>query len=148
MRKQTIRTIVVATVSMTLGLLNGLACRQQEASPAVAIGQYVWFVEVADTPEARYQGLSGRRSLPENQGMIFVYQSDQVLEYCMRGCEIPLDIAFVDANMRIVRIYTMAVEPDRAGRQIYSSIQPARYALEVPAGGFARPTQSQGISSG
>lgn len=70
--------------------------------------------------------------------MLFIYPRPRMLEFCMRGCRIPLDIAFIDADLRIVNICTMAVEPDLAGRVLYRSKKPARYALEVAAGAFQR----------
>jgi uncharacterized membrane protein (UPF0127 family) len=55
----------------------------------------------------------------------------------MRGCYIPLDIAFIDADGYVVKTATMAVEDDLAGRIVYSSDRPAQFALEVPAGTLA-----------
>ena len=70
--------------------------------------------------------------------MLFVYPKPDVLEFCMRDCEIPLDIAFISAEMTVVRILTMPVEADRAGAVRYSSQTPAQYALEVRAGELAK----------
>jgi len=70
--------------------------------------------------------------------MLFVYPSPKALDFCMRDCFIPLDIAFIDADLRVVVTYTMAVEPDRAGSVSYSSLRPAQFALELPAGALSR----------
>ena len=102
------------------------------------IGQWTWFVEVAATRQGRYQGLSGRGHLPDNAGMLFVYPRETVLRFCMRRCAVPIDIAFIDRDLRVVKIATMAVEPDRTGRRQYSSDAPAQYALEVAGGLFER----------
>ena len=104
----------------------------------VTVNGHVWRVEIVDTPEKRYRGLSGRRELPEGTGMLFVYDEPGVLGFVMRDMYIPLDIAFIDEDKEIVRIHTMAVEPDRNGDIVYSSDAPAQYALEVPAGSFER----------
>lgn len=106
--------------------------------PRVTINGKSWVVDLAVTPEQRYLGLSGREQLSDEAGMLFVFPRAKVLEFCMRDCIIPIDIAFIGDDMRVVRTYTMAVEPDRAGRIIYSSNLPARYALEAAAGSMER----------
>ncbi|MCD6303901.1 MAG: DUF192 domain-containing protein, partial [Planctomycetes bacterium] len=104
---------------------------------SVTIRGHTWQVELAVTPEQRYRGLSNRKELPAGRGMLFVFETPQVLEFCMRQCLIPLDIAFIDENLRVVKTCTMAVEPYGFERAVYSSDRPAQYALEVPAGSLA-----------
>ncbi|KKK82793.1 hypothetical protein LCGC14_2799850 [marine sediment metagenome] len=65
--------------------------------PTVTIRGHAWRVEVAATPERRYRGLAGRRRLADDAGMLFVFAEPERLEFCMRGCLIDLDIAFIDA---------------------------------------------------
>lgn len=108
------------------------------AAPRVRIRQKTWFVDLAVTQEQRYVGLSGRSDIADDVGMLFVYPGPQVLEFCMRDCGVPIDIAFLDADRRVVRMHTMQVEPDRAGRVAYSSDAAAQYALEVAGGELAR----------
>ena len=110
-------------------------CRKPPGpTPEVTIGDRRWFVDVALTRADREAGLSGRGHIPDDVGMLFVFRRPEILEFCMRGCHVPIDIAFIDAKLRIVAIETMAVEPDRAGVKIYSSPAPALYALEVAGG--------------
>jgi len=113
-------------------------CRKASQADRVTINGRTWQVELATTAQQRYQGLSGRRSLDDSGGMLFVYRRPKVLEFCMRDCHIPLDIAFITSDMRVTKVYTMAVEPDLAGRAVYSSQVPAQYALEVSAGSLQR----------
>ena len=75
-----------------------------------------------------------REELPEDRGMLFVFPDERVLEFWMRNTEIPLSIAFADASGRIVRIADMEPLSDAP----VSSGAPARYALEVNRGWFAR----------
>ena len=90
------------------------------------------------TDAERAQGLSGRQGLGEHDGMLFVYPSPHVLQFWMKDCYFPLDIAFIGPDRKIVAIETMACEADRAGRAIYSSPVPAQWALEIGAGQFSR----------
>jgi len=123
--------VIVAAASISVW-----GCRE-ESVPRVTIGQTTWTVELATTSEQGMQGLAGRPRLAEGTGMLFVFPRAQVRNFWMRGCLIPLDIAFIGPDLRVVKTHTMAVEPDRAGRVIYSSEVAAQYALEVPAGSLA-----------
>jgi hypothetical protein len=107
------------------------------ATVRVRIDGREWTVETATTPNERYRGLSYRTELPPGEGMLFVFPEAEHAEFCMRGCEIPLDIAFIDEAGVVVRTWTMAVEPDRMGRRGYPSGAPVLYALEVNAGQLA-----------
>ena len=91
-------------------------------------------VEVADSGVARYIGLRWRESLPEDRGMLFVYGKEREMSFTMADTVIPLSIAFIDSEGRIVDIQDM--EPLEEGP--YRSAEPARYALEVNQGFFAQ----------
>lgn len=104
----------------------------------VTINGFTWVVDLALTEQQRWDGLSGREQLLEGTGMLFLFGQEQELEFCMRGCLIPLDIAYLSSDLRVVSIHTMQVEPDLAGLKGYPSGLAARYALEVPAGELAR----------
>ncbi len=113
-------------------------CNKPGNGAGVKIGSTRWTVELATNSFSRARGLSGRTTLPDGYGMLFVFTDSQVRTFWMRGCLIPLDVAFIDADLRIVQIHTMPAEPGQAGDVHYSSVTPARYALEVPAGGLTR----------
>lgn len=95
-------------------------------------------VEVADSPEARARGLMFRTHLPENHGMLFLFEAPQRLAFWMKNTRIPLSIAFIDTRWRIVDIQDM--DPPQPGAEIpiYVSRAPAQYALEVNQGFFRR----------
>ena len=133
------RTVCVAAcVALALGaVIAPGGCRKNPTPPQVTINGKGWSVELAATPQARFVGLAGRTELPEGAGMLFIFPEPIVLQFCMRGCTIPLDVAFLHEHRRVVSTTTMADEPDRLGRVVYSSQGPAKYALEVAAGGLA-----------
>jgi uncharacterized protein len=97
-------------------------------------------VEVADTAAARAQGLMHRPRLAENAGMLFVFEETANWGFWMKNTLIPLSIAFIGPDWRIVDIVDMAVADDpKAGPfPIYESQKPFRYALEVNQGFFKR----------
>jgi len=108
------------------------------APPAeVTINGRTWRVELATTPDARFQGLSNRKAIDPNAGMLFMYPAPQMMEFCMRQCLVPLDIAFISSDRRVVKTYTMPIEPYGLEEKSYASEMPAQYALEVAAGQLA-----------
>ena len=88
-------------------------------------------VEVVDTPESRMFGLMHRNSLPEEEGMWFVFDESKERSFWMRNTLIPLDIIFVTENMMISHIHKMAVPLDETP---IPSNGEARYVLEVNGG--------------
>ncbi len=94
-------------------------------------------VEIARTQAERSRGLMHRRALPARSGMVFVYPQESSGGFWMMNTLIPLDIAFLDARGKILRILTMT--PCRAERcRIYNPGVRYRSALEVNAGSFRR----------
>src|SRR5919107_1272303 len=90
-------------------------------------------VEIADTPEETLTGLMGRSALAEEAGMLFVFEQEQILAFWMKDTLIPLSIAYIDAEGRIVDIQDMQPLDDETSRP---SAEPAQYALEVDQGFF------------
>lgn len=70
----------------------------------ITIGDKKYKVEIADTPEKQEKGLMGRKSLPEDQGMLFIYDEPQDLSYWMKNTLISLDIIFIDDDMEVVSV--------------------------------------------
>ena len=74
-----------------------------------------------------------RKSLGQNEGMLFVF--DEVTTHCMwmKNTFVPLSVAFLDASARIVNIADMTPQSEES----HCASQPARYALEMRRGWFA-----------
>jgi hypothetical protein len=137
MMNATGRTWRAALVVAAMMLGAGCDKPPPQPSAAVTIRGQSWQVELAATAKQRYQGLSDRKDLPAGRGMLFIYPQPRILDFCMRYCLIPLDIAFIGPDMRVVKIYTMEVEPYGRDTRLYGSEVPAQYALEVPKGALA-----------
>ncbi|HEY6752460.1 MAG TPA: DUF192 domain-containing protein [Rubrobacteraceae bacterium] len=90
-------------------------------------------VEIADTDAERQTGLSGRPTLTEDAGMLFVFDQEQPLSFWMKDTLIPLSIAYISAEGRIVDIQDMQPLDETP----HPSAEPAQYALEVNQGFFA-----------
>lgn len=121
-------------VFFVLALVPGTgACPLQLPSIALYINGVQLNLEIAATPEARRCGLSGRKDLPPNAGMLFVLPKTMPFAVWMKDTYVPLDIAFLDATGRIVAIRQM--DPQHQDL-LYASPQPIRYAIEVHRGWF------------
>ncbi|MGB3632459.1 MAG: DUF192 domain-containing protein, partial [Rubrobacteraceae bacterium] len=80
------------------------------------------------------QGLMNRTSLGEDRGMLFVFEEEATLSFWMKNTLIPLSVAYIDSEGRIVDIQKM--EPLDDDPPHYASAEPAQYALEVNQGFF------------
>ena len=135
-----------ALVSLTFAFLlllaqNGRAADNSILEIASKSGVHAFSVEIADTEAAREKGLMYRRSLPEGTGMLFDFHQEQDVAFWMQNTYIPLDMIFIRADGRILRI-AENTEP-MSTRQIPSG-GPVRAVLEVIAG----TARKLGIASG
>lgn len=105
------------------------------ATTRVRIGNNFLNVEVADTDAERAQGLSGRTTLAENAGMLFVFNTPGFYNFWMPNMYFPIDIIWVSENRRIIGIVENAPPLDPRGTIVqYAPPAPIAYALETPAG--------------
>ena len=130
-------------VMAALLLLAAGGCRSQDADGAgtetveVTIGGRSFELELAADAASRYQGLSDRESIAADGGMLFVFPSASVRTFVMRRCLVPIDIAFLGPDGRVVAMHEMEVEPyDTSEWQLrrYSSQWPAQFAIELRGG--------------
>lgn len=70
----------------------------------VTINEATFGVEVVEDEEERVKGLSDRDDLPEDQGMLFIFDKPSYYSFWMRGMKFPLDIIFI-LDDKIVAIY-------------------------------------------
>ncbi|HEX8260912.1 MAG TPA: DUF192 domain-containing protein [Rubrobacteraceae bacterium] len=90
-------------------------------------------VEIADDEAEQRRGLMERTELAENAGMLFVFDREAPRSFWMRNTLIPLSIAYIAADGRIVDIQDMQPLDETS----HPSAEPAQYALEVNQGFFA-----------
>ncbi len=90
--------------------------------------------EIVRTPEQRARGLMFRQKLAELQGMLFLFDRQEVQSFWMENTYIPLDMIFIDERMRVVGVVENAEPLTTVSRKVNA---PSRYVLEVN-GGFCR----------
>jgi uncharacterized membrane protein (UPF0127 family) len=122
------------------------------AAPAetifLPIGGETFALELALDPATRQRGLGGRGQIPPSGGMFFAFRTPRPLSMVMRDCPEPIDVAFLDAEGRVVAVHTMAAEPPRRPGETafqyerrlpeYASGAPAQFAVELAGGRLAQ----------
>ncbi|MBM4168020.1 MAG: DUF192 domain-containing protein [Ignavibacteria bacterium] len=88
-------------------------------------------VEIADNVDRRTLGLMYRERLEPNQGMFFIFRSDEMLSFWMKNTKIPLDMIFANSRNQIVTIHKNTIPGSEQG---YESTEPGKYVIEVNAG--------------
>jgi uncharacterized membrane protein (UPF0127 family) len=125
------RGIILAVL---LVLSAAAASAQQLPMVELTAGFHRIEAEVAANNAARMQGLMQRKSMPAQRGMLFVFERDAQHCMWMKNTFLPLSVAFLDAQGRILNIEDMQPHSE----DNHCAAQPARYALEMNAGWFAR----------
>jgi uncharacterized membrane protein (UPF0127 family) len=119
--------LAAATLAVT-------AARAQMLEIPLTVAGHKLTVEVADSDATRMQGLMHRRILPENRGMLFVFREVTHHAMWMMNTYIPLSVAFLDERGVIINIADM--QPQTS--DTHAAAKPAKYALEVNQGWFAK----------
>ncbi len=103
------------------------------ATALVVFGGDTVRAEVANTAALRSQGLMYREVIPDGTGMLFVFEREAVRSFWMQNTYVALDVAFIDADFRIVDIQQM----EARSTEVHDGARPAMFALEVRQGWFA-----------
>lgn len=94
-------------------------------------------VEIADSPQKRNQGLSGRVNLDPNSGMLFVYPDKDKHRFWMKDMKFPLDFIFIRDGSIVDMIANVPIPlsgQKDSSLPIYEPIEPINMMLEVNSG--------------
>ena len=98
-------------------------------------GAHPFFVEVMRTEAERERGLMFRRSLPQDHGMLFDFDTERPVQMWMKNTYIGLDMIFISRNGKVVGL---AEDTEPLSERIISSGAPAAGVIELNAGAAAR----------
>ncbi|MBK7863650.1 MAG: DUF192 domain-containing protein [Archangiaceae bacterium] len=104
-------------------------------------GKHVVAVEIAATRDSRTRGLMWRRALADGKGMLFIFKEQQPLNFWMKNTLIPLDMIFIDKDLKIVGAVEGAEPKTLSSRGVPGT---SMFVLEVPSGWFSK----QGLKTG
>jgi len=105
-----------------------------ESKNFIFLEKYLSQIEIVSDPQDRKTGLMNRESLPDDSGMIFVWDRSKVQCMWMKNTSIPLSVAYIEDTGEIIDIYDMVP----LSRKSVCSRKPALYALEVNQGWFEK----------
>jgi uncharacterized membrane protein (UPF0127 family) len=132
--------VYIAALFIVLAVVTGYYFSRTAHTIELTLGNAVLTAWVADTAHLREVGLGGKTHLAENQAMLFVFDTDGLYSFWMKDMQIPIDIAWLDADKRVV--YLLAnVSPDtyeRTPPQVFTPPVAARYVVEMAAGNAAK----------
>ena len=107
---------------------------QKLAAISLSAGIYNIRAEVARTPEERATGLMFRREMPQQDGMLFVFEEPATQCFWMKNTLLPLSVAFVGDDGTIVNLDEMKPQT----LDSHCSTKPMRYVLEMNQGWFTK----------
>jgi uncharacterized membrane protein (UPF0127 family) len=143
-RRLHLRAWLLVALVIALGAFASPASQAASFQPLEIVtknGVHVFSVEMATTEEEKTTGLMYRKELPDGKGMLFDFSPEQQVSMWMKNTYIPLDMIFIRADGRILRI---AENTEPLSTKIIPSGGPAKGVLEVIAG----TAQKYGIQPG
>ncbi|AYV54923.1 DUF192 domain-containing protein [Leptospira kmetyi] len=131
---QSLKRKILTFLFVYLAVSHNVIARDLE-KVTIYVDDHPLVVEVVNTQADRAKGLMFRKSLGENEGMLFVFPEPEYLSFWMKNTWIPLSIAYFNRDRRITDIHDM--KPNQT-TELYHSSEKALYALEVNRGWFAK----------
>lgn len=135
-----LRRVVCGLYLTFISLSTVYAEEIQFLKQQLVINQIKIQVEVAETNTQRQQGLMGRATLADGDGMLFVLDEETLPCFWMKDTFIPLSLAFISTDKKIVQLAELTPKDEHH----VCAKSPISYALEVPQGWF----EKQGITIG
>ncbi|CAM4373233.1 DUF192 domain-containing protein [Comamonas aquatilis] len=139
--------VVSSALALSTLLGFGSLASAQDGSPQMNLrrtdltaGMYRIDTQLAVTPQQREIGLMFRKEMPQQEGMLFVFEQPGVQCFWMRNTLLPLTAAFVADDGTIVNLADMKPQSDDS----HCSAKPVRFVLEMNQGWFAK----RGIKAG
>jgi len=120
-------------LSLLFALVSPLAASTQETL-TLTIGNETLTLEIAQTPAKQEKGLMGKEALPDNSGMLFLFNPPQFVAFWMKNTPLDLDIAFVNEKGVVFHTDSMAANTE----DIHYSYGLTAAAIELKKGSLKR----------
>ncbi|MFH1501185.1 MAG: DUF192 domain-containing protein [archaeon] len=124
---------LLVTTIIILTLLVAASSFYFSEANQICFNEHCYFVEIADSPAERTQGLMFKESLSEKNGMLFIFEYEGIYPFHMKNTLIPLDMIWINSSKEIVYIEENA----RPCAETCDPIMPrakALYVVELNAG--------------
>ncbi|HPV70396.1 MAG TPA: DUF192 domain-containing protein [Candidatus Magasanikbacteria bacterium] len=135
LNKKTFNSVSLVIIAVLFISSLGYAKYREHFLPTanLKVGNVELKVEVADSVKSWQKGLSGRKSLPENKGMLFVFPQEDRQSFWMKDMEFPIDIIWIN-NGKIVDIAPNVQPSFIEPLPQYLPRLPSKFVLETVAG--------------
>ncbi len=133
---------LLPTVLATLLLAAHTSAQQKLPATTLTIGMHLVKAEVAINDDERAMGLMYRREMGPNEGMVFRFPAPKQVCMWMKNTLLPLSVAFIDDDGKIINIEDMQPETEIA----HCAKRAARYALEMNQGWFRKKNVKAGTA--
>lgn len=127
--------VVVGGVVISQNYLTTNSFLSFKKNPTITINDRVFDLMVAASAQEKEIGLSETTSLPENKGMIFLFEKPDYHSFWMKNMKISIDIIYINGD-EIITIYDNLHPPKNLQESlvIYTPTSPSNKVLEVTAG--------------
>jgi uncharacterized membrane protein (UPF0127 family) len=121
---------VIASLLLGAGAASA-ACEADRIDVIAGSGSRTFAIEIADDPDEQARGLMFRSALPQDSGMLFIFDPPRPASFWMQNTMIPLDMIFIEDGGRVESI---AERADTFSQRISQSQGPVRAVLEINGG--------------
>jgi uncharacterized membrane protein (UPF0127 family) len=132
-------------LALSTGVAVAAGARPAEVPLTLPSGQELT-VEVMVEDEDRAMGLMFRPSLPEDRGMLFIFEGVGFHGIWMKNCRFPIDIVWLDEEQRVVHVAEAVPFCEKDPCPVYSPMRAALYVLEINAGQARREGVEVGVT--
>jgi uncharacterized membrane protein (UPF0127 family) len=137
-------SVLVAGFSLWAGAANAGSPQMELPRAKLTADMYQIDVQLATTPDQQEYGLMFRKHMPEQEGMLFVFDTPSTQCFWMKNTLLPLTAAFIADDGTIVNLADMAPQTTNP----HCSTKPVRFVLEMNQGWFAKRAIKAGFRLG
>jgi uncharacterized membrane protein (UPF0127 family) len=128
------KKILIIFALLLVALIFFIISPQKKSDSTVCFEGSCINAELATTPKERKIGLMNRANLPENMGMLFIFDKEGTYKFWMKNTLIPLDIIWLDETGKIIYIEKNARPCYVPACPVFGPESSSKYTLEVNGG--------------
>jgi uncharacterized membrane protein (UPF0127 family) len=129
------KKVIFVLIFLIFVLATAVIFKQQpDKNTKICFQDICYLAEIAGSSAKRERGLSGREKLPQDKGMLFIFEEEEIHPFWMKNMNFPLDIVWLDKDYKVVYLVENVKPCDAGACQIIYPDQNAQYVLEINAG--------------
>lgn len=129
------KIVFIIGIILSLSIFAFCYLYQQASPKVIVINHYKLSVDLSKMPQEYERGLSGRKSLQENEGMLFLFPKEDYLSFWMPDMNFPIDIIWINKACKVVYIAKNVLPcKDHQTCPLVTPDKLSQYVLETVAG--------------